>query len=311
MPPALAGVLRRARPASAERSKFADDGRPPGEPAPRRRRARIVALAAVLLALAATVVAVVLGAGFSSRGGRSTGIPPGDTTATVERRTLVEHAQVNGTLGYGTSAELYDRVAGTFTWLPGVGAVIGRGGTLWRIDNLRVVLMYGSLPAYRTLSQGVSDGPDVAQLNDNLIALGFDPYGAIGDRRHFGEATAAAVRRWQSANGLPETGKVELGRVLFTPGARRVTAVHVVLGQDPPGGAESGSASGSHKPAPKAHSSKHHPSHHSSKPPSSGSKGSGANSGSHGSSGESPSNEGSPKGNGSKGGDGSGKEAGG
>src|SRR3989442_1625596 len=105
-----------------------------------------------------------------------------------------------------------------FAWLPGVGGVIGRGGTLGRIDTLPVVLMYGSLPAYRTLSQGVSDGPDVAQLNDNLIALGFAPYGAIGDRRHFGEATAAAVRRWQSANGLPETGKVELGRVLFTPG---------------------------------------------------------------------------------------------
>src|SRR5205823_3854850 len=149
---------------------------------------------------------VLLASGSSRRAGHATGVPPGDATATVERRTLVEHAQVNGTLGYGAGAELYDRAAGTFTWLPRVGAVIGRGATLWRIDNLPVVLMYGSLPAYRTLAQGVSDGPDVAQQNDNLIALGFDPYGAIGDRRHFGEATAAAVRRWQSANGLPQTG---------------------------------------------------------------------------------------------------------
>src|SRR5262249_13872450 len=151
----------------------------------------------------------------------------------------------NGTLGYGAAAELYDRVAGTFTWLPRVGSVIGRGGTLWRINNLPVVLMYGSLPAYRTLAQGVSDGPDVAELNDNLIALGFDPNGAIGDRRHFGEATAAAVRRWQSADGLAQSGQVELGRVVFAPGARRVTAVHVVLGQDPPGPSESGSGTGS------------------------------------------------------------------
>ncbi len=95
--------------------------------------------------------------------------------------------------------------------------------------------MYGSVPAYRTLKQGVSDGPDVAELNENLIDLGFDPYGAITDDEAFGEATAAAVRRWQKAEGLTETGEVELGRVVFAPGARRVTAVKVALGQDPPG----------------------------------------------------------------------------
>ena len=115
--------------------------------------------------------------------------------------------------------------------------MIGRGGTLWRIDDLPIVLMYGSVPAYRTLEQGVSDGPDVAELNQNLIDLGFDPYGAIADDESFSEATAAAVKRWQKAEGLPETGEVELGRVVFAPGARRVTDVKVTLGQDPPGAA--------------------------------------------------------------------------
>ncbi len=115
--------------------------------------------------------------------------------------------------------------------------MIGRGGTLWRIDDLPIVLMYGSVPAYRTLEQGISDGPDVAELNQNLIDLGFDPYGAIADDESFGEATAAAVKRWQKAEGLPETGEVELGRVVFAPGARRVTDVKVTLGQDPPGAA--------------------------------------------------------------------------
>src|SRR5207249_9170611 len=136
MAPALAEVLRRARPASAQRSEFADDGRPREEPGPRRRRrVCIAALAAVLLAGAAIPAIVLLASGSSSRAGHATGVPPGDATATVERRTLVEHAQVNGTLGYGAGAELYDRAAGTFTWLPRVGAVIGRGATLWRIDN--------------------------------------------------------------------------------------------------------------------------------------------------------------------------------
>jgi len=191
--------------------------------------------------VAAVLAVVLLGSGSSGHHSLYTGVPAGDVTASVTRRTLSESSTVDGTLGYGTTLELYDRLAGTFTWLPSVGAVIARGGTLWRIDDLPAVLMYGSVPAYRTLKQGVSDGPDVTELNQNLIDLGFDPYRAItasspeGDEESFGEATAAAVKRWQKAEGLSETGEVELGRVVFAPGARRVTDVKVALGQDPPG----------------------------------------------------------------------------
>jgi peptidoglycan hydrolase-like protein with peptidoglycan-binding domain len=201
----------------------------------RRLTRRRLAAAAVLLVVGA-VVAIVLASGGHGRGGApATGVPAGDTTATVEHRTLTESSTVDGTLGYGATLELYDRLSGTFTWLPAVGATIARGGTLFRVNNLPVVLMYGSVPAYRTLQDGVSDGTDVAQLNRNLIDLGYDPSGAISDIEHFSEATAAAVRRWQKAEGLPQTGKVELGRVVFAPSARRVTTVHVALGQDPPG----------------------------------------------------------------------------
>jgi peptidoglycan hydrolase-like protein with peptidoglycan-binding domain len=240
----LAEMLRRARPATVAEATIAEHGGPPAAPR-RRRRGGIAAAVVTLIATATAVALVVLDAGSSNHTGSGTAIPLGDTSATVERRTLVERTQVDGTLGYGAALELYDRVAGTFTWLPSVGAVIGRGRALWRLNNLPVVLMYGSIPAYRALAEGVSDGPDVAELNDNLIALGFDPYGAIGDRGHFGEATAAAVRRWQAANGLHETGEVELGRVLFAADARRVTAVHVTLGQDPPVTSEPGLGSSS------------------------------------------------------------------
>jgi peptidoglycan hydrolase-like protein with peptidoglycan-binding domain len=179
--------------------------------------------------------AVLLSSSSPARNASATGLAPGETTTVVSRRTLSESSTVDGTLGYGGALQLYDRLAGTFTWLPAVGAVIGRGATLYRVDDLPVVLMYGSLPAYRALQAGVSDGPDVAELNRNLRELGFDPYGAIGEDAHFGSATAAAVRRWQSAKGLAQTGEVPLGRIVFAPGARRVTAVHVALGQDPPG----------------------------------------------------------------------------
>jgi membrane fusion protein, multidrug efflux system len=190
---------------------------------------------AALTAGVLAVVAIVLASESHGRDGPPASvIPPGYTTATVTRRTLSESASVDGTLGYGATTELYDRLSGTFTWLPAVGATIVRGGTLFRVDDLPVVLMYGSVPAYRTLKEGVAEGPDVAQLNENLIRLGYDPYGAIAEVSDFGAATAAAVRRWQKAEGLPETGEVELGRVVFSPDARRVTTVHVTLGQDPP-----------------------------------------------------------------------------
>jgi len=201
----------------------------------RRRRLRWLVAGTLAVAAAAVPAVVLLGSRSGGHHGAETGVPAGDTTSSVTRRTLSESSTVDGTLGYGTALELYDRLAGTFTWLPSVGAVIGRGGTLWRIDDLPVVLMYGSVPAYRALKRGVSDGPDVIELNRNLIDLGFDPYGAITDDASFGEATAAAVKRWQKAEGLTETGEVELGRVVFAPGARRVTAVKVTLGQDPPG----------------------------------------------------------------------------
>jgi peptidoglycan hydrolase-like protein with peptidoglycan-binding domain len=200
-----------------------------------RRHLRWLAAGALAGAVAAVLAVVLLGSGSGGHHSSDTGVPVGDITASVTRRTLSESSTVDGTLGYGATFELFDRLAGTFTWLPSVGAVIGRGQTLWRIDDLPVVLLYGSVPAYRTLKQGVSDGPDVTELNENLINLGFDPYGAISDDEAFSEATTAAVKRWQKDEGLPETGEVELGRVVFAPGARRVTDVKVTLGQDPPG----------------------------------------------------------------------------
>ena len=225
-------------------SVAAGDGAGPQEGTRRLTRRRLAV--AALLAAVIAVVAIVLVSGSHGKGGApASGIPAGDTTATVERRTLTESSTVDGTLGYGTTLELYDRLSGTYTWLPSVGATIARGGTLFRVDNLPVVLMYGSVPAYRTLEKGVSDGPDVVQLNRNLIALGYDPYGAITDVEDFSEATEVAVRRWQKAEGLPQTGKVELGRVVFAPSARRVTAVKVTLGQDPAGAETEPSGTGS------------------------------------------------------------------
>ncbi len=99
----------------------AEPGDPAGEDQDRRRRRNrlLVATSFLVIGIAvAAAVAMALVSGPASRTSLRTALPPGDTTTTVTRRTLVEHTQVDGTLGYGGTVELYDRLAGTFTWLP-------------------------------------------------------------------------------------------------------------------------------------------------------------------------------------------------
>jgi peptidoglycan hydrolase-like protein with peptidoglycan-binding domain len=171
-------------------------------------------------AVAVAVVVVVVIASTGGSTGSNTGTSP--ATATVERRDLVDRQDVTGELDYADATTLAGKVQGTLTWLPSEGDVVRRGGTLYRADNDPVVLMYGSVPAWRALSAGVSDGPDVRELERNLAALGYDP-GTVDD--HFSSSTASAVEDWQADEGLPETGAVDLGRVVFASGAQRVGEV--------------------------------------------------------------------------------------
>jgi peptidoglycan hydrolase-like protein with peptidoglycan-binding domain len=72
----------------------------------------------------------------------------------------------------------------------------------------------------------MSPGGDVAELNANLQALG---YGApAGDS--FTAETSAAISALQQAHGLAPTGSLDLGAVVFEPGALRVTTVTPTTG---------------------------------------------------------------------------------
>jgi peptidoglycan hydrolase-like protein with peptidoglycan-binding domain len=159
------------------------------------------------------------------------------STASVERRTLVDRESVDGTYGYGDTRPLLNRLAaaGTLTSAAGSGRIVRRGDVLYRVDTKPVVLMYGAKPAWRDLAAGVSDGADVLQLERNLRKLGYGEGMAVDD--HFDSDTTAAVGNWQDDAGLPETGTVELGRVVFLPGARRVASRQATVGAPLPGGA--------------------------------------------------------------------------
>jgi multidrug efflux system membrane fusion protein len=118
--------------------------------------------------------------------------------------------------------------------VPLPGDVIARGRPIYRVDNAPVVLMYGAVAAYRTLVPGVT-GADVRQLEDNLKALG---YGGFTVDKTYTWSTATAVRRWQKDLGLPQTGQVEQGRVVFAPGKIRVDTVTAGVNQSTGDGQE-------------------------------------------------------------------------
>jgi peptidoglycan hydrolase-like protein with peptidoglycan-binding domain len=126
-----------------------------------------------------------------------------------------------------SSAAVYGQSA-TFTKLPSVGQVLQRGENLYEIAGQSVVLLYGSAFPTRAFVAGMSAGSDVAELNENLAALGYGP-GLEGDT--FSAATAAAIRAFQSAHGLGVTGELLLGSVVFEPGPVRVTSVTPTVGQ--------------------------------------------------------------------------------
>ncbi|MFG1703148.1 efflux RND transporter periplasmic adaptor subunit [Nonomuraea sp. M3C6] len=154
--------------------------------------------------------------------------PPVPATADITRQDLVETKTVDGSLTYAGERRLASGASGTVTWVAAEGAVIRRGRPLLRVDRRPLVLMYGRLPLYRTLQQGVSDGPDVEQLERNLKALGYGDYLTVDD--HFSYATSQAVKEWQDDRGLAETGNVDAAQVVFQPAAVRVTDAKATVG---------------------------------------------------------------------------------
>lgn len=175
-----------------------------------------------------TAVVALAGAGTAAvvlrDPGPATGTPPGPAaTTTVERETLSGSVEVDGELGYGEEVPIAAKAPGTVTWLPKAGAIVKRGGTVLRADNLPVVLLYGLLPMYRELRPGL-EGPDVALLERNLRDLGYDGFTADDE---YTELTAKAVRRWQEDLGRKETGVVDPSWLTVADDAIRVAALKV------------------------------------------------------------------------------------
>ena len=198
----------------------------------------MLAAAVVLIALAVTGGVVVM-SGPKQPALAAQWSPVG--TARVERRTLSAMVSEDGILTFrarsdGSPYSVINQARGTYTELPAVGQVISQGRVLYRVNGSPLVLLSGSTPAYRTLWAGAT-GPDVAELNADLVALGYASSAQLNPRSaSFGAATTTAVEKLQAALGVTQTGTLTLGQAVFEPTVLRVTAVSAQLG----GGAQPG-----------------------------------------------------------------------
>jgi len=198
-----------------------------------RGRGRWMALG-VVVAVAAGAVAVWRAGVFPSAA--TSGTAPGaaaPATALVTRRDLSATTPVAATLGYAGSYTVTGRGVGTLTWLPSPGRVIRQGQALYRTDNgSAVALLYGSVPDWRALGDGVT-GQDVSQLNHDLVTLGYADRAdivALG-WDYYSWGTANGVQRLEEHLGVSyPSGALTLGQVVFEPEALRVAQVTGSLG---------------------------------------------------------------------------------
>lgn len=160
---------------------------------------------------------------------KSTDVPV--ATTVVKRTTLSSSTQLSGTLGHGLETPVFGgQPGGTLTALPVPGTIENRGDELFEVDGSPITLLYGARPVWRDFHIGMSDGTDVDQLEQNLVALGYATGLDLTVDDTFTSVTRIAVERWQLATGQTQTGTVALGAVVFEPAAVRVASTVAALG---------------------------------------------------------------------------------
>ena len=192
----------------------------------------------VLVVAAAVVIAVTRPFNTTTAPKRALDNAQPTTTATVTRQALTAQTQETGTLGYADTYSVVNEEHGTLSALPTVGQVVTQGQVLYWVDGSPVVLLYGNTPAYRTLAEGATaadvTGTDVAELNADLVALGYATHDQIpAGSDEFSWWTKGALEKLQAHLGYPgadQTGALTLGQAVFVPGPARVTTLAGSLG---------------------------------------------------------------------------------
>ena len=125
---------------------------------------------------------------------------------------------------------MVNQARGTYTQLPDGGDTVDCGDVFYRVDDNPVLLLCGATPMYRSLVAG-ERGPDVAQLNANLVHLGYATTSQLDPSSvSFSAATAYALKRLQKYLSEDQTGSLDFGQVVFMPGPLRIAQTTATLG---------------------------------------------------------------------------------
>lgn len=200
--------------------------------------------------ITATVIIAVIVAGAGAAAGawragvfKNSSAPASTTaaappaTATVQQGAVSGTTPVNGTLGYAGSYTIRGQGSGggaTLTWLPAAGTTISQGYVLYRTGNgTPIILMYGSIPDWRAMSE-YTTGADVAQLNHDLVDLGYASGADIEAEGwdFYSWDTNYAVQLLEEHYGVSyPSGSLALGDIVFEPQAIRVASVSAIVGE--------------------------------------------------------------------------------
>jgi len=206
------------------------------------RKTWVLTGAAVLVGLAATLgVAATSGATQATPAAQE---PPANT-AKVEKGKLSAMVFLDGTLTYrgrsdGSPYSVINQARGTYTELPDDGDKVDCGAVFYRVDDDPVLLLCGTVPAYRDLHGG-DTGSDVRQLNQNLRKLGYDDAAGVaidpGDTA-FTWNTQKALEALQRDKGSGVTGQLAVDDAIFLPESVRIAKVTGALGASARPGAQ-------------------------------------------------------------------------
>ena len=200
---------------------------------PRRRTVIVAVSATALLLLAGGLAALLWQQNGASAAPTRLGTPVSETA--VAKGSVVVETNAAGTLQYSAQRALASGPSGVVTSLLPVGTSVSAGSALYTVNTSPVVLLSGSIPAWRTFESGMAPGDDVRQLEENLAAFGL----FSGDvDTEFTALTARAIRSWQKSLGVEQTGTIERSMIVFSTADIRIAEHKSVVGATVGEGAE-------------------------------------------------------------------------
>src|SRR6202011_1487016 len=153
-------------------------------------------------------------------------------TMKVEKGKLSAMVSLSGTLTYrarsdGSPYSVINQALGRYTELPADGDKVECGDVFYRVDDKPVLLLCGTVPAYRDLYFG-DVGKDVGQLNRNLHTLDYDARAGVDinpDDNAFTDKTERAFQLLQHDTGFRVTGFLGIGDAVILPESVRIARV--------------------------------------------------------------------------------------